>query len=225
MALSPLNNIKTAIKITEKALADALKFIRPGATESFIAKHLFQRVKTYGGDGFSFRPIVASGSRSALPHGRASNKKLMRGETVVVDFGVKYKGFCSDMTRTFVVGTPSKKQKRIYKILLMAQKKAILAVKAGIPAKIVDKAARDHIQSHGLGKYFIHSTGHGIAKKVHEAPKISKRNGNMLKSGTVVTIEPGIYLKGWGGMRVEDMLLITRSGGELLTKFSRELRI
>ena len=219
-----LRLIRGAARIAERALADSLFLLKPGISEKDISRQLYRRVKFHGGDGFSFRPIVASGGRSALPHGRASEKKLRRGEIVVVDFGVRLGGFCSDMTRSFVIGKPSRKQSRIYGTLISAQNAAVKKIKDGARACDIDRAAREVINKRGFGPSFIHSTGHGIGRKVHEPPKISRKNRNMVRSGTIVTVEPGIYIKGWGGMRVEDMFLVRRSGSLPLTAFPRGLK-
>jgi len=218
-----LRSIIKAANIADKALADALKFLNAGIKEKSFASRLFRSIKLHGGDGFSFRPIIASGKRSAIPHGRASEKYIRDGDIVVVDFGVKYKGFCSDTTRTFVVGKPSKKQVALFNILKEAQKKALAAVKDGVECRKVDAKARGYLKRFNLDKYFIHSTGHGIAKRVHEPPRISRKSDDKLSSGTVITIEPGIYMKGWGGMRIEDMTLVTKTGHRLLTSFPRKL--
>lgn len=136
----------------------------------------------------------------------------------MIDFGAVYNGYRSDMTRTVIVGKFSKRQKRIYFVVKEAQKRAIFAVKAGVRCSEVDHAAREYIRQKGFGKYFVHSTGHGIGKRVHQAPKISKRNRRRLKEGMVITVEPGIYIKGWGGVRIEDMVLVTKRGCKVLTK-------
>ena len=189
----------------------------PGDTEKKVASRIEAFLKGFDAKP-AFRTIVASGKRSAKPHGFATGKKIKKGETVKIDFGALYKGWRSDITRTFFVGRPAKRQKRIYKIVKGAQIKAIKAVKAGVECRIVDKAARDYMKLHGVDKHFIHSTGHGIGRKVHENPKINLRNHNKLKAGQVITIEPGIYIKGWGGVRIEDMVLVKKDGCEVLTK-------
>jgi Xaa-Pro aminopeptidase len=166
----------------------------------------------------AFRIIVASGKRSAKPHGFATKKRIKRGDLVVIDFGAVYNGYCSDITRTLVVGIPTRKQRRVYRIVREAQRKAIKAVKAGKACLEIDRVARQYIEKHGFGKYFIHNTGHRIGKRVHEAPKISKKNRNKLRKGMVITIEPGIYIKGWGGVRIEDMVLVTQAGCRVLTR-------
>ena len=215
--MQKIKAIKRAADIAQRALIKALPLLKAGVRERDFARALRKLILQFGGDGFSFLPIVASGLRSTMPHGRASKKRMKAGDTVVVDFGVKYKGFCSDLTRTYVIGKPTKKQKRIYAILKRAQSAAIKAAKVGALCSKIDKAARDIMVKSGFGKSFIHSTGHGIGQKVHEPPKISKGNKNVLKSGTVITIEPGIYIKGWGGVRIEDMVEVTKNGCRVLT--------
>lgn len=165
----------------------------------------------------AFKTIVASGIRAALPHGWATSKRIREGELIVIDFGALYNGYRSDITRTVIVGKANSRQKRIWQIVRTAQAKAIRAVKPGKRCCDVDRAARGHITRQGFGKYFIHTTGHGIGRKVHQAPKISSKNQRRIKEGMVLTIEPGIYIKGWGGVRIEDMVLVTRSGCKVLT--------
>ncbi len=218
-----IERIKAAIKIAERALTKVLPLIKAGSKEKDISKELHRWIRFYGAKKFSFRPIVASGRRSAAPHARASQKRLKPGDIVVIDFGTIYKGYCSDITRSFVVGRPSKRQKQIHKILKQAQRKAIRTVKSGIAASLVDKAARGIIAKHKLDKYLKHNTCHGIGCRVHEAPKLSSKNKNVLKSGMILTIEPGIYIKGWGGMRIEDMVLVMDSGCRVLTSAPKEL--
>jgi len=218
-----LVNIKKAVGITEMALKKVLSSIKEGARERDIAAALKYHIKRLGGHGFSFLPIVASGRRSVLPHGRASEKKIRRGDAVVVDFGVKFNGYLSDITRTFVVGKAGRKQWRIYKILLEAQRAGIKKIGPGIPACEIDAAVRKVLGKNGLEKYFIHKTGHGIGRRIHESPGLSRKNNKLLKPGTVVTVEPGVYIKGWGGMRVEDMILVTKSGKKVLTNFPKKL--
>lgn len=190
--------------------------VAPGLKEKEVADQIKQKLKEYRAQP-AFRIIVASGKRSAKPHGFATNKIIRRGELVVIDFGARYNGYCSDITRTFIVGKPTSKQRKIYQIVKEAQQRAIKAVRPGKVVKAVDEAARDYIKQKGWGRYFIHNTGHGIGKKVHQAPKVSKRNRNRLRKGMVITIEPGIYIKGWGGVRVEDMVLVTKRGCQILT--------
>ena len=193
-----------------------------GETEKKVAARIEAFLKGFDAKP-AFRTIVASGKRSAKPHGYATHKKIRKGEIVKIDFGALYKGWRSDITRTFFVGKPNVRQRKMYQTVLEAQRRAILAVKAGVECRVVDKAAREYIKKMGYGKYFVHSTGHGIGKKIHEQPKLSFRNHRKLKAGQVITIEPGIYIKGWGGMRIEDMALVTEKGAKLLTKVSRKI--
>lgn len=191
--------------------------IKAGQSEKDIASRIKVLLKKYNAKP-SFRIIVASGKRSAKPHGFATDKKIKKGDLVVIDFGALYNGYCSDITRTVTVAKPTQKQRKVYRIVREAQKRAIKAVRAGRACFEVDRAARDYVKKRGFKKYFIHNTGHGIGKKVHQAPKISKRNRRRLRKGMVITIEPGIYIKGWGGIRIEDMVLVTKRGYRVLTK-------
>lgn len=191
--------------------------IHPGETELAIAKRILLQLKAHDCSS-AFRIIVASGPRTALPHGYATNRRIKKRELVMIDFGASYKGHCSDITRTFVVGRVHPHQKRIFEIVKIAQRRAIKMVRAGMSCRKVDAAARDYIKHKMYGHCFIHTTGHGVGRKIHQQPKISLHNWHPLKAGMVITIEPGIYIKGWGGVRIEDMVLVTPRGCELLTK-------
>lgn len=204
-----------AARIADAVLSDLN--INAGQTEKDVAAQIKNLLRSFKARP-AFRIIVASGKRSALPHGLATNKRIRRGDLVVIDFGALYNGYRSDISRTFIVGKPSLKQKKIYQIVKTAQARAIKAIKAGKACSKIDRAARDYIRQQGFGKKFIHSTGHGIGKKVHQAPKISPKNHGKLKAGMIITIEPGIYIKGWGGVRIEDMVEVTRRGHRVLTK-------
>ncbi len=193
---------------------------QPGETEQQVARRIAAQLKSFNARP-AFKTIVASGPRSAKPHGYATNKKIKPGEIVMVDMGALYRGVRSDITRTYLPPKPSKKQKAIYRIIKEAQARGIKAVRAGVEARRVDAATRDHIKSKGYGLYFIHTTGHGVGQRIHEAPKLSRRNRNKLKIGQVITVEPGIYIKGWGGVRIEDMVLVTKTGCRLLTNVSK----
>ncbi len=184
--------------------------------ESNVADQIKLHLKCFNAKP-AFRTIVASGKRSARPHGWATGKRIRDREPVVIDFGALYNGYRSDITRTVIVGKGSRRLKRVWRIVRTAQAKAIRAVKPGIRCCDIDRAARGYITRHGFGKYFIHTTGHGVGKKVHQAPKISSKNRRRLREGMVLTVEPGIYIKGWGGVRIEDMFLVTRSGCKILT--------
>jgi Xaa-Pro aminopeptidase len=179
-------------------------------------------MKRHGAQAISFDFIVASGKRSALPHGRASSKRIEKGDFILFDFGSRVEGYHSDETCTVILDKPSSEQKKIYQIVKEAHDSAIARVRPGIPIHEVDAAARDHIHSHGYGDYFGHGTGHGIGLAVHEDPVINKENNGILQEGMVFTVEPGIYLPDFGGVRIEDMVRVTPQGPEVLTYLSKE---
>ncbi|OGC13927.1 hypothetical protein A3D23_07260 [candidate division WOR-1 bacterium RIFCSPHIGHO2_02_FULL_53_26] len=189
--------------------------VREGLSEKQVAHQIYSELKKYGAKP-AFRAIVASGKRAAIPHGYATNKKIRAGELVVVDFGAVYKGWRSDVTRTYIVGKPSRKQKKVYQVVTAAQKSAIKGVRAGRECREIDALARNYIKAKGFGNYFIHNTGHGIGRRVHQAPKIGRKNRHKLKAGMIITVEPGIYIKGWGGVRIEAMVLVTNNGCKIL---------
>src|SRR3990167_1782686 len=219
-----INILKKAAKIAHTALEKVLSEIKPGDVEKDIALALEIGMRKGGADGVSFEPIVASGTRSALPHGRASDKKIKSGELLTIDYGSVYKGYCSDETVTVVVGKADKKQKQIYAIVKDAHDMAVDAIKPGVTCVQIDKIGRDHISKKGYGKNFTHSTGHGVGLEVHELPTIASENKQKLEPGMVITVEPGIYLPGWGGVRIEDMILVTDSGHEVLTPTDKAFR-
>lgn len=178
-----------------------------------------------GAASSSFQIIVASGVRSSLPHGVASNKIIERGDIVTLDFGALYDGYCSDITRTVVIGEPSEEFKKIYNIVLEALKRGTEAIKPGETAKRIDDITRNYITKHGYGQYFGHSTGHGLGLEIHEPLRLSQESKATLEEGMVVTVEPGIYIPNWGGCRIEDDIVITKDGYEVITKSNRELII
>ena len=184
------------------------------------------KFKKLGADGNAFDIIVASGVRSSLPHGRASDKKIEAGDLVTFDFGALYPGYCSDLTRTVMVGEPTAKQREIYEIVLEAQLRGVAACKPGLTDKELDEVCRGYIREKGYGDNFGHGTGHGVGRFIHEKPSVGlKGNGTVLQPGMVVTIEPGIYLPGWGGVRIEDMLLVTENGSRRLSQSPKDLLI
>ncbi len=205
---------KRAVKITRRLLSRLA--VRPGQSEKEIAAAIRHELKKASARP-AFRTIVASGPRSALPHGWATGRKLRRGDLVVIDFGAVYNGYRSDVTRTFVVGKTSARQRRVLEAVRGAQRRAIRGVRAGAKSCEIDRAARDYISRKGFGRYFIHSTGHGIGTRVHQGPKLSRYNPRRLRSGQIITIEPGIYIKRWGGARIEDMFEVTEAGCRQLT--------
>lgn len=218
-----IQRIRDAVAVSDGAFERILKEMRPGMTERDISLRLEFLMREAGAESSSFDMIIASGPRSALPHGVASDRVLETGDLVTMDFGAYYQGYCSDMTRTVMLGSPSERQREIYGIVLEAQKRAIQAIKPGISGKEVDAAARDYIRDHGYGEAFGHSTGHGLGMELHEGPTLSYRNERGLEPGMVVTVEPGIYLPDVGGVRIEDNVLVTDEGYEVLTKSPKEL--
>ncbi len=218
-----IENIKKAQNITDRAFEHLLKFIKVGMTEKEVALELEYFMKKQGAEDLSFDTIVASGKRSSLPHGKASEKVIEKGDFVTIDFGCKVGGYCSDMTRTIVMGKASEKQKEIYNIVLEAQQKAIDNIRAGITSKEADLLARSVIEEKGYGQYFSHSLGHGVGLEVHEAPSLSFKKEEILKEGAIVTVEPGIYIPDFGGVRIEDMVLLKEDGVINLTKSPKYL--
>ncbi|GAA0352586.1 Xaa-Pro peptidase family protein [Alkalibacterium iburiense] len=218
-----VETIQEAIKITEYAFEEILNFIKPGVTEIEVANKLDFLMREKGATSVSFDTIVASGKRSAMPHGVASEKKIEQGDMITFDFGCYYKGYVSDMTRTISLGDPGEELKKIHQIVLDANLRVTEAAKPGITGKELDAVARDYITEKGYGEQFGHSTGHGIGLEVHEGPGIHFRNEKILVEGNVITNEPGIYIPGLGGVRIEDDLLITKDGNRNLMTVSKEL--
>ncbi len=215
--------IEKSIQIAETALERIFGYIRPGLREIEVAAELEYQMRMLGAEGPAFDTIVASGHRSALPHGLASTRKIARNDFVTIDYGASYKGYISDITRTFVVGKANARQKKIYNIVLKANKAGIRKVKPGIGAAAVDAAARNVIKKAGYGRYFGHGLGHGIGIYVHVGPRLGPRTKDTLKKGMVLTIEPGIYIPDWGGVRIEDDVLVTKTGCKVLTSAPKKL--
>lgn len=212
-----LEYLKKAAAIADQAYEHIQGFIKPGVREVDIANELEFFMRKQGATSSSFDIIIASGFRSALPHGVASEKEIQSGELVTLDYGALYNGYCSDITRTLAVGEVSEQLRRIYDIVLEAQKRGVDGIKPGMTGKEADALTRDYIEEQGYGKYFGHSTGHGLGMEVHEAPSLSLRTKTQLERGMVVTVEPGIYVPNVGGCRIEDDIVITSSGNERLT--------
>jgi Xaa-Pro aminopeptidase len=206
-----------------KLFEHILGFIRPGLKEIEVAAELEHRARLLGAEGMSFETIVASGLRSALPHGRATSGRLPRRGFLTLDFGVILKGYCSDMTRTVFLGRPRAKERNAYQAVLEAQQAGVAAVKAGASCGEVDEAARSVLRKAGLAEAFTHSTGHGVGLEIHESPRIGAGQATRLLTGMVVTIEPGIYLAGQFGIRIEDMVVVTPTGGQVLTPAPKAL--
>ena len=215
----------SAQRIAEKALADILNEIRPGVTEKEIAARLQYLMLHYGAEDKSFDPIVVSGPNGSLPHGVPSEKVIQAGEFVTMDFGCVYRGYCSDMTRTVAVGSVTGEMRRVYDTVLAAQLAGIAAAKAGATGRAVDGAARDVIEQAGYGPYFGHSFGHGVGVEIHEGPNATPSNDKPLPAGAVISAEPGIYLPGRLGVRIEDVLYLTEDGCQNLTLAPKDLLI
>ncbi len=194
-----------------------LTYLQPGQTENEVAAALEYAARLGGAESMSFETIVASGERSALPHGRATQARVPRRGFVTLDFGVILDGYCSDMTRTVHMGKAISGEREVYDFVLEAQEAAVAAVRPGVTAGEVDEAARGVLRRGKLDKYFSHSTGHGVGLEIHEGPRLAAKGGQVLKQGMVITIEPGVYMPGKFGLRIEDMVLVTATGSEILT--------
>ncbi|MBI5234719.1 MAG: aminopeptidase P family protein [Deltaproteobacteria bacterium] len=218
-----LTAIKDSVGALDAGFEAARGLIAPGRKESDVAFEIEVGFKKAGADGPAFDTIIASGPRSALPHGKAGQRKMRKGELVVVDMGVLLNGYNSDETRTYCLGRPTRRQRNIYDTVAAAQEAAIKAIRPGATAKDVDAAARAYITDAGYGEYFGHGTGHGVGLDVHERPVLSPHSKDILTQGMVVTVEPGIYIPGWGGVRIEDMVLVTADGFEALTNAAKGL--
>ena len=217
--------IKKAQAIAEKAFEHILGFIKEGVTEKEIALELDYFMLRNGAEALSFETIAVSGANTSKPHGVPTDKKVQRGDFITMDYGAVFDGYHSDMTRTVAVGEVSSKQIEVYNTVLEAQLKALSVLKAGIKCFDADKAARDVITEAGYGDYFRHSTGHSVGVEIHESPNLSPNSKDFLKIGNIVTVEPGIYIPGEFGVRIEDMSKIEYNGCENLTKITKELLV
>lgn len=222
---SEMAKMRLAAKITDKTFQHIQRFIKPGVSESELAVEMEHFMRQQGASGPSFETIVASGWRAALPHGVASDKRIAKGDMIVFDFGCLYDGYCSDMTRMACVGKPSAEQKKIYQIVKDAQQAGLDCISAGRKAGDVDLAARGLIRKAGYARHFGHGLGHGVGVEVHEEPRLGPKITETLKEGMAVTCEPGIYLEGKFGVRIEDLVFVTQNGYENLYQTSKELAI
>lgn len=212
-----LKQLRYAAKITKSIYKEISRKIKPGRSELEIAKNIEESIRKKGFRR-SFKTIVASGANTAMPHAKPTARRIKKNDAVMVDFGIVFKGYCSDLTRMIMIGNQSPERLRLYKAVKDAQNFAIKTLRPGIKISGFVTEVNDRMRKKGLGQYIMHSLGHGVGKKIHEAPKLSEKNKRAFKSGMVVTIEPGLYKKGLGGARKEDMIEITNSGARVLTK-------
>ena len=220
-----IDRIRRSVATNSLAFEQTVARVKPGMKESDLAAELEYRMRRLGAEKASFETIVAAGARSALPHAQPTSTRLKTGDLVVVDMGAMQEGYASDMTRMLFLGAPGAKVKRAYRAVLEAQLAAIDAVRPGAPTTRVDGAAHKVLKGYGLDKAFVHSTGHGLGLEIHEPPRIGKRGKTKLQAGMAITIEPGVYLEGFGGIRIEDTVIVTENGCEVLTPTSKELRL
>jgi Xaa-Pro aminopeptidase len=218
-----VEKIRSAIMVAECALERMLKSVHAGMTERMVAGLLEAALREIGSDGYAFPTIVASGPNSALPHARPTARQLGAGDFLLIDFGAVVAGYCSDITRTFVVGRATDEQREVHEIVRLANERASLALRPGMAGRDADGVARGYIEDRGFGEMFGHSLGHGIGLEVHEAPRLARTAESPLMQGAVVTVEPGIYRPGWGGVRIEDDVHLSAEGTQVLTRFTREL--
>ena len=218
-----INIIKKAVEIAEGAFLHILGFIKPGISELEVAAELEYHMKKNGASMPAFETIVASGKRSSLPHGHASEKIIEKGDPVTMDFGALYRGYCSDITRTVFAGKPDDEMIKIYNIVLRAQQEAEINVFEGRSGKEIDKIARDIIYEAGYEGCFGHGLGHGAGIMVHEAPRLSPKSDNIMKNGMITTVEPGIYVENYGGVRIENMVAVNGNTPQILNKSTKEL--
>jgi len=217
-----IDAFRVAVEITDKVYEEILPMLRPGFTEKQVANTLVSKYREYG-DGEAYSPIVATGPNGALPHAIPTDREFKKGDFVVIDAAAKYAGYHADMTRTPVVGKATDKHREVYAIVKEAQKRGCEIAKAGVPCQEVDAATRDYIHEMGYGEYYTHGTGHGLGLEIHTSPRFSPTSKEVLKENNVMTIEPGIYIAGWGGVRIEDDVIINQNDCEILNKTTKDL--
>ncbi len=217
--------IRNSVQLNSRALDQALSHFKPSMTEVDLAAEIEYRMRRLGADGTAFDTIVASGERTALPHAHPVARRIQSDQLLLIDMGANVAGYASDMTRTFGLGKLDTKIRRMYGAVLESQLAAVAAVKPGVSCAQVDRAARNVLRSYGLEKLFVHSTGHGIGLEIHERPRVGRKEAIKLEPGMAITIEPGVYQEGIGGIRIEDTVVVTTTGCEILTPTSKDLAI
>ena len=220
-----INRIRRSVRTNSQAFEKTIQSVRPGVSESSIAAELEFQMRRMGAEKAAFETIVAVGPRSALPHARPGVQKAGVNDLLLIDMGACQDGYMSDMTRVLFFGKVSRRIREMYTAVLNAQLAAIAAVREGVTAEQVDRKARQVLESEGLGKAFVHSTGHGLGLEIHEPPRVGRRDKTRLQAGMAITIEPGAYIQGFGGIRIEDTVLVTKNGCEILTPTSKELMV
>lgn len=225
MVKSPaeVDAIRASARLCVRAFLQAVRRFRPGMTENEAAAEIDYRMRRLGASGTAFETIVAAGARAALPHARPGVERLAAGQPVLIDMGANLGGYMSDMTRVVHLGAPPRKYARLYQAVLEAQQAALAAIRPGAEARQVDGAARRILKKHGLDRFFTHSTGHGVGLEIHEGPRIGAKSKDTLEAGMVITVEPGVYLAGEAGVRIEDTVVVTTAGAEILTPAAKEL--
>jgi len=220
---SEIEKLRKAAKLADEVMGEIIDYISPGITEGDIKKKIEELFMQKGADGLSFEPIIASGPNSSMPHYCEDSRVIQEKDIIILDLGCKYKSYCSDISRTVFVGGITDEEKKVYDIILRANKAGEETAKQGVKAEDVDKASRDIIKSEGYGQYFLNRTGHGIGISVHEAPYIKTGNKQILERGMAFSIEPGIYMQNKFGMRIEDIVVIGADGPEVINHFTKEI--
>jgi Xaa-Pro aminopeptidase len=222
---SEIELIERSVATNSEAFEQAVRRVRPGMREQDLAAEIEYRMRRLGAEKPSFETILAAGERSALPHAHPTSAPLQADQLILVDMGAFRDGYASDMTRMLFLGAPAARVKRVYRAVLEAQLSAIDAVRPGVTSAHVDGQARNVLKAHKLDQAFVHSTGHGLGLEIHEMPRIGRKDKTLLQAGMAITIEPGVYLEGFGGIRIEDTLVVTQTGCRVLTPTSKELRV
>ena len=217
-----LSCLRTAVEVTDKVYEEILPMLRPGFTEKQVANTMVSKYREYA-EGEAYSPIVATGPNGALPHAIPTDREFQNGDFIVIDAAAKYGGYHADMTRTPVVGEASEKHEEVYAVVKEAQQRGCNTAKSGVACNVVDASTRDYINEMGYGEYYTHGTGHGLGLEIHTSPRFSPQSKAILEVNNVMTIEPGIYIAGWGGVRIEDDVIINEDDCEILNKTTKDL--